>query len=188
MRQIKTLINRGATLTWTMFAFVSVIVSQLVMGWLNNLYAETQFPVSFFEGQTTFSGPLIKSYYEELLRLNTFEAYVFVQWADYLFMLTVLLSHFLAMVWLYRLQQQGSIWQTLALIMIYVAPSAAFFDALENAISFIMLANPTDFPDWIAIPYSAFACLKFFVFGLTYLWVLTGALTAIINRIINSKS
>lgn len=34
-------------------------------------------------------------------------------------------------------------------------------DMVENGWSFIMLANPATFADWLAIPYSAFAVLKF---------------------------
>ena len=39
--------------------------------------------------------------------------------------------------------------------------AAACADALENVISFAMLANPTGFADWIALPYSAVASFKF---------------------------
>lgn len=37
----------------------------------------------------------------------------------------------------------------------------ATFDAIENLISFVMLANPQGFANWIALPYSGFSAAKF---------------------------
>ena len=37
----------------------------------------------------------------------------------------------------------------------------ALADAVENLISFAMLADPQGFADWIALPYSAFAVLHY---------------------------
>ncbi len=39
--------------------------------------------------------------------------------------------------------------------------TGTMFDVIENLISFVMLANPNEFANWIALPYSAVAVAKF---------------------------
>lgn len=64
--------------------------------------------------------------------------------------------------------------QTVAAVMVFVAPLAGVFDLRENILSFITLANPLSFADWLVYPYSSFAVVKFGVYSLTYLWAPLG--------------
>ena len=59
----------------------------------------------------------------------------------------------------------------------------ALSDAIENGWSFIMLANPTDFANWLAIPYSGFASLKFALITLAMLCLLISAVLTVIGRL-----
>jgi hypothetical protein len=67
--------------------------------------------------------------------------------------------------------------------MVFIAPMAAGFDALENLVSFFLLANPQDFADWLVYPYSSFAAIKFVIFGLTYCWALIAIAISILSAV-----
>lgn len=157
---------------WWCLAIPLLVLRQLTQNWLDNLYTLSQFPVPFFIGQTTFNAAELKSYYAVLLELGTFERYVWVQIADYAFMLTVFISFFALMAAIYRSLPHQNLLQAFARSMLVIAPLAAIFDALENAVSFVMLANPGGFADWLVYPYSSFAVIKFAIFGFNYLWAL----------------
>jgi hypothetical protein len=53
---------------------------------------------------------------------------------------------------------------------------------IENGWSFVMLVNPTDFADWLALPYSAFAVMKFFFITVGMGLTLACIVTALIGR------
>lgn len=54
----------------------------------------------------------------------------------------------------------------------YALPLAALFDAFENGVSFFMMADPVQFPDWMAIIYSSFAAIKFGFWMIALSWLL----------------
>ena len=63
------------------------------------------------------------------------------------------------------------------------ALTGAVSDAIENGWSFVMLANPTDFADWLAIPYSGFASLKFTLITLAMVGLIISVALAVIGRL-----
>lgn len=171
---------------WWLLALIAFVVSRVTQMWLDGHYARSKFPVSFFEGQTAFDGPTIKGYYAQLQEMGTFDIYVFVQRIDYLFMLTVMVSLFL--LGAAALRTIPSQWRKgwvlkLALLAMWITPMAAAMDAMENLVSFVMLANPAEFADWLAYPYSGFAVGKFALFALNYLWVSVALLVALLKGI-----
>ncbi len=159
-----------------------MLIQQVTMAWLNRLYDAIEFPVSYMVGQTVFSGELIKSYYAVLLEKGTFESYINVQLVDYLFMVTVFMSHALVCIALYQSVPNKPWLKKLAWAMVILAPLAAVADAFENLVSFIMLANPDGFANWLAYPYSAFAVLKFALFTLFMVWAILATLICIGSR------
>ncbi|WGO98672.1 hypothetical protein QFX18_01175 [Saccharophagus degradans] len=165
---------------WWLMAIVLWVVSQQTMGWLNGLYAASQFPVSFFVGQTTFNAAELKSYYAVLLELGTLDKFIGVQLADYVYMATVLASLFVAMVAVYRILPNITWLKKIGWFMVLLSPAAAGFDALENLISFILLANPLTFSDWLVYPYSSLAVAKFGAYAVTYLWAILALLSCAI--------
>ena len=157
---------------WLWVIGIAMTICQyLMMGYLNVLYDATEFPVSYMVGQTAFDGDVIKGYYSVLKEKSTFDDYCFVQIVDYLFMLIVFFSHLFVCLAIYKILPAIKWLQTTGIAMIIVTPMAAIFDAIENLISFVMLANPENFANWLAIPYSSFAVAKFFVFTLFMVWV-----------------
>ena len=39
-----------------------------------------------------------------------------------------------------------------------------------------MLSGPTDFANWLIVPYSSFAVAKFAIYAIGYLWIVTALL------------
>lgn len=177
------LIARFSTMQWWGIAMASFIICRLTQSWLDSLYVQSQFPVSFFVGQTTFNAAELKSYYAVLLERGTLEKYLWVQIADYAFMLTVFASFFALMIAVYRSLPQIRWLKTVAWAMIFIAPVAAVFDALENLISFLFIAKPKHFADWLVYPYSGFAVIKFAIFVIAYLWIVAGVIIGLANQV-----
>lgn len=172
-----------STWQWWVIVVVTVIISQLTMHWLNGLYAQTLYPVSFMEGQTTFNAEVLKGYWAVMIEKGTLGKYVQVQIIDYLFMATVFISFAAACIAVYRSLPTINWLKNMAWLAVLVAPHTATLDAIENAISFVMLVNPQSFADWLVYPYSSFAVAKFILFSLTFLWVSLGIVVALVYRL-----
>lgn len=176
--------KRFSALQWWGFAIVLTFISQAAQYGLGELYQQTRFPVSFFVGQTTFNAAELKGYFQVLIELGTLDQFIEVQIVDYAYMVTVFISFFALTAAIYRSLDDNTFMKNIAQAMLVIAPMAAVFDALENAVSFVLLANPLGFDDWLVYPYSSFAVLKFGVYGLTYLWVIVFWLFITINYLI----
>jgi hypothetical protein len=60
---VSSLVSRFPLTVWWLLAIVLVAGSQLAQHFLDRLYVASQFPVSFFEGQTAFDADKIKSWH-----------------------------------------------------------------------------------------------------------------------------
>ncbi|ESQ87841.1 hypothetical protein ABAC460_18100 [Asticcacaulis sp. AC460] len=180
----KSLVSRFPLVVWWIAAIALVALSQFAQHELDTLYKLSQFPVNFFEGQTSFDAAKVKAWYAVLAERGTFGTYVWVQIFDYGYMLTVFAAFFTLMAAVYRSLPVTSWARGIARAMILIAPIAPLFDALENLVSFVMLADPVNFADWLVYPYSAFACLKFGIYLLTYLWTIVGVVIALVSALI----
>ena len=169
---------------WWCIAIVLVVIRQLTQMWLDGLYVDSQFPVPFYIGQTTFNAEELKGYYAVLISKGTLDKYFWVQIADYLFMVIVFVSFFALMTAVYRSLPDVKWLKDLAWVMVLIAPTAALFDAVENLISFIFIADPQGFADWLVYPYSSFAVIKFSIFILAYLWAIAGLLISLIGFLV----
>lgn len=141
-------------------------------------FGRTHYPVSLLEGQLTFSGSTIKSHYATLLRQGTFDRFVLTQVIDFIFIIGLMLTLFFGHVAIARGQPAGSTWRQFALRLGVVAPLIAASDAFENVVSFLMLADPKGFPDWLAPLDSGFAAIKWSwaVIGVSLIIIQVGAL------------
>jgi hypothetical protein len=178
------LIAHFSTAHWWGIALITFIICRLTQVWLDGLYVQSQFPVSFFVGQTTFDAAELKSYYAVLLERGTLTKYFWVQIADYVFMATVFISFFALMAAVYRSLPQIHGLKVIGWAMVFIAPMAAVFDALENLVSFLFIANPQDFADWLVQPYSMFAVIKFALFGIAYLWISASIIISLVNKVV----
>ncbi len=87
--------------------------------------------------------------------------------------------HLLALLLIARLfpaASKGRRWMEVAAALSTIAPIA---DALENLVSYVMLAQPADFSPGLALVYSSLAALKFAMFTFAYAAAVLGMVAAL---------
>jgi len=168
-------LQRFSITGWWLLAALAYAIARLLQFWLDGSYAASRFPVPFFVGQTTFDAIELKGYFAVLVQQGTLGIFARTQIIDYAFMAGTFVSFYCLASALMRTVKRvfsGRVMRSIALVFVWLSPLAAVMDALENAVSFVMLANPLGFYDWLVYPYSSFAVIKFALFALTYCWAI----------------
>lgn len=142
-------------------AAASLAAFSFVKPRLDALYAASKHPVDYATGQTTFDGERIKGFYSAMEQSGTLDVYVQTQRFDFLFILSVALVGLCLGSLVGRISRPGSYGRAAGRIAATLAVTGASLDAIENAISFVMLGDPQGFANWLALPYSACASAKF---------------------------
>lgn len=78
-----------------------------------------------------------------------------------------------------QLHKEGTFFNRYGKWFAFALPLAGLFDVLENLVSFFMIANPVNFPDWLVIPYSTLAVIKFGFWGIAILWLVISVITLV---------
>lgn len=159
-RLCEAVATRTSRTQHTALAVGSVVALGATNTALDASYASSRHPVSYAEGQLAFDGATIKGYYAHMTELGTLDTYVATQLIDFGFIASVAAVGVFLATRIARAHGTGRAAMAAAVAAILLLTGAAL-DALENAISFVMLADPTGFPDLLAIPYSSAAALKF---------------------------
>ncbi len=179
---IQQLESRPST-TWLVVGTVLALVfNTYATQILNASYAKSLFPVPYFEAQLSFDADKLKGWYAYLADHGTLGAYVQTQNIDFVFIVSVLMLHGLALLLISRLFTEGSRlrrWMVVAAVLSALAP---LFDALENAVSYVMLASPIEFADGWALVYSSLAAAKFAMFTFAYAVAAVGAVVGLALR------
>ena len=110
---------------------------------------------------TCVSAAAIKGYYAHLEQLGALNLYVQTQLIDFGFIAMMALMGLMFGTLVSRLGGQESWGQRLGGAAALSVMCGALCDVLENLVSFVMLADPTGFADWLALPYLTFAVAKF---------------------------
>jgi hypothetical protein len=162
--------QKGITATrlavYTALAFVFNLAASYC---LNSSYAESRFPVPYFEAQLSFDHLKLKNWYGFLIEKGTLQTYIQTQHIDFLFIASTVVLHLFALLLLSRLFSEKTTWRRLMVVSALIAMVAPLADAIENFISYVMLAHPLAFPAPLAIVYSSFSALKFTMFTFAYL-------------------
>jgi len=146
---------------------VSFIVFIFFNVYLGVLYENTGYPVPLLEGQTRFNAELLRSDFSVLIDSNTLGDYILIQYLDIGIMISTAI--FFTMLALYISRKLKSFkWKRKAIIFSALFPVSSLFDLTENAFLLIMVYNPENFSDWLAVSYSSSAVLKLlsFIIGL----------------------
>ncbi len=155
-------------------AFLAFALTRVTNIILDASYAASQYPVPFYVGQTAFSGEKLKAYFAYMLQRDTLGIYWRTQFIDFSFIIATFISGLVISLFLARLHQKTSWLYKLSVLAAVIVPMGAVFDALENLVSFVMLSQPTSFPNWLAFVYSSFAVIKFAAITMGYgLWVIS---------------
>ena len=147
-------------------ALIALVASNAI---LTALYTASKHPVDYLTGQTSFDAASIKGWYAAMGDAGTLDLYWATQLFDFVFITAVAATGLITITFLARIQPERSLGQRLAHRSATLLLLGAGFDALENLISFVMLAAPQTFPNWIALPYSSAAVIKFGLIGLALL-------------------
>ena len=147
-------------------AVATVAGFQWIKGRLDASYAASRHPVDYAVGQTAFSGERIKGWYAQMQNTGTLDVYWTTQVIDYGFILAMACMGLFVCTFLARFSRSGSWGRRIGLLAGGAVVLGAVCDAIENAWSFVMLADPAGFANWLAVPYSGFASLKFALIAL----------------------
>lgn len=139
----------------------SFVGFQRVKAALDASYAASKHPVDYATGQTTFDATRIKGFYAHMQSEGTLDVYHQTQLIDFGFLALLGLTGLLLGTLIARAGRDGSWAYRAGLIAALLFVGGASMDALENLTSFVMLADPQGFADWLALPYSGFAVVKF---------------------------
>lgn len=179
---IKTFTRLQSKLTGvqlTVITLVALIGNVWATKLLDAAYAASKFPVPYWQAQLSFDHFKLKGWYGFLIKNETLGLYIHTQFIDFIFIASVLVLHMAALLALSRAvpapstARRALIW---AALLSAIAPLA---DAVENGISFIMLANPAGFEPLLAIAYSTVAAIKFGMFTFAYLAAAAGVVAAL---------
>lgn len=165
----------GIAITWFQFA----------KGKLDASYAASRHPVDYMTGQTGFSGERIKEYYATMSDAGTLDVYVTTQLIDFGFILGFFGIGLFVCTLIARLSRPAGFGRNVGILAGLAFVFGGLSDMIENLWSFVMLANPSTFSDWLAIPYSSFAVLKFGLITLGLALSLVSLLSAVIGRALN---
>lgn len=160
----------------------SLIWFQWAKGKLDSSYAASKHPVDYMTGQTSFSAERIKGYYSAMIDTGTLDIYVRTQLIDFGFILGFFGIGLFVCTLLARLGRAGSIGRKLGIGAGLAFVFGGLCDVIENCWSFVMLANPSGFADWLAIPYSLFAVSKFGLITLGMALFLASLVSIVLGR------
>ena len=158
-------------------------VFQAVRITLDASCAASNHPVDYATGQTTFDADRIKGFYAVMEQAGTLDIYVRTQVIDMGFLTMIGVFGLLLGTLVARLGAPGSWARGAGLGAAVAAVFGALCDASENAVSFVMLADPQGFADWLALPYSGFAVVKFALITLAMALVLAALGLGLAGRI-----
>lgn len=169
-------------------AVTSIFWFQWAKGKLDASYAASLHPVDYMTGQTSFSGETVKGHYAAMTDAGTLDIYVTTQLIDFGFILGFLGIGLLVCTLIARLSRTESFGQRIGVLAGLAFVFGGMSDMIENGWSFVMLANPSTFADWLAIPYSTFAVLKFGLITLGLGLSLASLLSAVVGRVLHKPN
>ena len=167
-----------------LLAIAAVLLLGVVNVVLDASYAASNHPVAYAEGQTTFSGSEFKGFYAVMEEAGTLGRYWQTQFIDFGFIAMMIVVGMTLGLLFARLNRPGSLPTRLGRMAALLIPLGAVFDVIENLISFVLLADPQGFPDWLAIPYSTAAVIKFLLIGLGMLALLGSIVGSVVRRFV----
>ncbi len=159
----------------------SAILQTIAQAVLNTFYDRSGYPVPYYVGQTSFDAAKLEGWYASMEAAGTLDVYRQTQLVDFAFIAATALLHVSLLVLVARLLPEGP-WRRAGLVAVVIGLLAPAFDVLENLMSFIALAEPTQVAPAVAVVYSSFASLKFLCFFAVYLWVPVGLVAALALR------
>ena len=134
------------------------------------------YPVSFIESQLSFSGSKMK-YWFSRMSAEELRCYYIAQALDYGFITGFGLIIFDLTLIIARKFDEESGWRKSGYIV------AVCFDGIENIFIFLMLSDPSGFPDIWAIAHSCFALIKLIIYFLIFtIWTISAVIARVVKK------
>lgn len=165
------------------FALGSVAWLLWIEGKLTASYAASKHPVDYQTGQLAFDGEVIKGYYGSMIESDTLDVYWATQFIDFGFILAMACMGLFFCTLIARASRSQSWGRAVGVLAGVSLLTGAICDAIENLWSFVMLANPSDFANWLALPYSTFAAVKFALITLGMFLLIVSIVLAVVGRV-----
>lgn len=128
-------------------------------------YAASSHPVDYATGQLAFDAQIIEGYYAHMRDAGTLPIYWQTQFIDFGFIVSVMaVAVFFGLLAARlggKINRAGGWGWRLGVAAAILGVAGASFDALENLLSFAMLARPEAIPQFLALAYSSAAAVKF---------------------------
>jgi hypothetical protein len=172
------LLNQPRAWILALIALCAFPFNLWIRGVLDASYAASKFPVPYFVQQLSFDAHKIKAWYAYMREQGTLGQYLFTQHIDYAFMLSVLMLHVSVLLLLSRMFGPGTRARAVMVWCALLSAAAPMADALENLVSYVMLADSAGFPAFLASIYSGFAATKFAMFVFAYAVVVLAPMVA----------
>ena len=179
----ETVLSKFSTWALGIACVVSLILAIYFNVVAGQEFFRSGYPVSLFESQLAFSGPVIKEYHQVLLSLDTMGIYLNVQYLDYALMFFTGLFFFIAALLIARAHKDNSFWRRFGLVGALIIPAATLMDAIENIFLLMRLSAPLSFPNWLAVAYSLSAFIKLVLFVVGLLWLIASGLVLIYQKL-----
>lgn len=156
---------------------------QWVKGRLDASYAASGHPVDYATGQLAFDADTIEGYYAVMQSKGTLDVYWATQTIDFAFIASVMAVGITFGTLVARLGRPGSWGRKLGLAAAGFAVAGACMDAVENLLSFVMLSNPTQIAQPLAVIYSGSAAAKFALLTLAMAAVILSLIAGALSRL-----
>lgn len=156
---------------------------QLVKARLDASYAASNHPVDYATGQLAFDAEKIEGYYATMIEAGTLNVYWQTQFIDFGFIFSVMALSALLGTLAGRSGRPGSLGRRIGVWAGLAGIAGASFDALENLLSFAMLARPSDIAPALAVLYSSAAAVKFALLTLAMALVLVALAAGLVSRL-----
>lgn len=180
-RYLDTLDRRLRPASLALLVLAALLAHVAASMWLTASYEASGFPVPYHVAQLSFDADRLKGWYATLVAAGTLDRYVLTQLIDFAFIASVALLHPAVLLAVGRAFTPGSRLRRAmigAATLSLIAPAA---DAMENLVSFAMLADPAGFPSILALVYSSLAAIKFAAFTFAYVAAAVGLAAAVMQ-------
>ncbi len=173
------ILNRRPSQKKTILLLIGGIIGTILSLLIMNLFFElSNYPVSFFESQLSFSGQIIKSHFATM-SFQELNYYAMGQLFDYGFIISNAAVKFSLAILLARIFSTDSTLRNSGFIVAFLGILGSLFDAIENIFIFFMIGDPIGFNDWLAVIHSVFALAKYILTFIVYIWLLIALILVI---------
>jgi hypothetical protein len=174
--------DKPAPKTTKLLLILGILLVLIFSGLMQYFETFANYPVSFIESQLSFSGAKIKAWFSTMSS-EELRYYTLVQVLDYGFMAGFGLIIFDLTLIIARKFDEDSGWRKSGYIVAVLGILAACFDGIENIFIFLMLSDPSGFPDIWAIAHSCFALVKLIIYFLIFtLWTISAVIARLVKK------